>query len=73
MYDLLTSYGHQDTFDYFSPSMQPGFPPEMAGDGTVVYEEFDELNDPDPNPGVSTRLSGLGQVHKNNRIVIVFH
>ena len=50
MDDLLTSNGQQDAFDDFSPSMQPEFPPEMAGVGTVVWEDFDALNDPDPNP-----------------------
>ena len=52
MDDLLTSDGHQDAFDDFlrSPSMQPEFPPEMAGHGTVVWEDFDELNDPNPHP-----------------------
>jgi hypothetical protein len=50
MDDLLTSNGHQDAFDDFSASIQPEFPPEMAGDGngTVVWEDFDELNDPGP-------------------------
>ena len=50
MDDLLTSNGQQDAFDDFSPSMQPEFLPEMAGVGTVVWEDFDELNNPDPNP-----------------------
>ena len=40
MGDLLTSNGHLDTFDDSSPSMQPYFPPEMAGDGTVLWEDF---------------------------------
>jgi hypothetical protein len=50
MDDLLTSNGHQYAFDDFSASIQPEFPPEMAGhgNGTVVWEDFDELNDPDP-------------------------
>ena len=30
--------------------MQPDFLPEMVGDRTAVWEDFDELNDPDPNP-----------------------
>ena len=47
---ILTSDGHQDTFDDFSPSMQPDFLPEMVGDRTAVWEDFDELNDSDPNP-----------------------
>ena len=50
MGDLLTSNGHLDTFDDSSPSMQPYFPPEMAGDGTVLWEDFYQLNNPDPNP-----------------------
>jgi hypothetical protein len=52
MDDLSTSNGHQDAFDEFYTSMQPEFPPEIAGDGngTVVWEDFDELKDPDPDP-----------------------
>jgi hypothetical protein len=48
MEDLLNN-GRQDAFDDFSPSMQPEIPVEV-GDGTLVWEDFDELNDPAPDP-----------------------
>jgi hypothetical protein len=47
--DDLFNNGRQDAFDNFSPSIQPEFPAGI-GDGTVVWEDFDELNDPDPDP-----------------------
>ena len=39
MDDQMTSNGHEDAFDDFSPSMPSENPPEMAGDGTAVWEE----------------------------------